>query len=59
MFSALAGLSPSCCAVLVQIEHWATKSAGAIKKSNNNTIKIKLPLAMAYEIELQKYNENR
>lgn len=57
-FNALAGLSPNCWAVLVQMEHWAHKSAGAIKNSTSNMINIKLPLAIANELPHKNTTKN-
>jgi hypothetical protein len=57
-FNALAGLSPNWEAVLVQIEHCAATSTGDRKNRSNNTIKIKLPLAITIQLPCkftQKY----
>jgi len=50
VLSDFAGLSPSCCAVLVQIEHCANKSAGTIKNRITSTnINIQHPLVITIE----------
>ena len=44
IFNALAGFSPNCCAVLVQMLHCAETSAGSKKNSINSTNNITHPL---------------
>jgi hypothetical protein len=54
VFNALAGLSPSCCAVLVQMEHWATLSLVADNKKATNRVSIHLFMIRTFE---QRYNQ--
>jgi len=39
LFKPLAGFSPSCCAVLVQMEHWAVDRIGNNEKRITNDVK--------------------
>jgi hypothetical protein len=57
-FNALAGLSPNCWAVRVQMEHCARKWSGTIKNSTSNNINIKLPLAIANELQHKSTTKN-
>lgn len=57
-FKALAGLSPNCWAVFVQMEHWAAKSAGIIKNNISNKINIKHPLAIAIKLPHKNTTKN-
>jgi hypothetical protein len=55
VFKALAGLSPICCAVLVQIEHWADSVLNADDKSVlKNNIKTNLFIFFNYNKVIQK-----
>jgi hypothetical protein len=58
VFNALAGLSPNWEAVLVQIEHCADRSTGDRKNRSNNTIKIKLPLAITIQLPCKITQKN-
>lgn len=51
VFSDFAGLSPSCWAVLVQMEHWADKSVGSTKNSTNSISNIQHPLVIAIQLQ--------
>jgi hypothetical protein len=46
VFKALAGLSPNCWAVLVQMEHWASTSPGSRQTIKSTINKIAHPLAI-------------
>lgn len=54
VFSALAGFSPNCCAVLVQMEHWADRSADT-SVSAAKTNKIKHHRFIVIALEWQRY----
>jgi len=50
LFKPFAGFSPSCCAVLVQIEHWAEdREASNEKRRTNNGMKNSFFMKQIYE----------